>query len=179
MSVIQLGFPNCGSKDTENKLIGVRKPALSLSNTVSLLCRKKPPEERTQRAGLGYFAEAFPLAHQVSTEHSVPHTVPGTSSLPFPFCHVVYQDRVRNEVTNANTVATVPFRSLISFHHHTGSHARDNSQTSLSSATSQQNPERLVLVQKQQLMDESHFRCRAEVSSAATQAKLVRIVFAG
>lgn len=93
---------------------------------------------------------------------------------------MVYQDRVRNEVTNANTVATVPFRSLISFHHHTGSYAWDNSKTSLSSATSQQNPDRLVLEQKQQLMDESHFRRRAEVLSAATQqAKLVRIVFAG
>lgn len=41
--------------------------------------------------------------------------------LPFPFCQAVYQDRLRNEVINTNAVATVPFRSLISLHHHTGS----------------------------------------------------------
>lgn len=49
-------------------------------------------------------------------------------SLPFPFCHVVYQDKVRNEVINAKRVATVPFRSLISFHHHTGSYVYDDKQ---------------------------------------------------
>lgn len=41
--------------------------------------------------------------------------------LPFPFCQAVYQDRLRKEVRNTNAVATVPFRSLISLHHHTGS----------------------------------------------------------
>lgn len=41
--------------------------------------------------------------------------------LPFPFCQAVYQDRLRKEVINTNAVATVPFRSLISLHHHTGS----------------------------------------------------------
>lgn len=49
-------------------------------------------------------------------------------SLPFPFCHVVYQDKVRNEVINAKAVATVPFRSLISFHHHSGSYVYSNNQ---------------------------------------------------
>lgn len=43
----------------------------------------------------------------------------GAFYLPFPFCHAVYQDKLRKVVMKTNTVATVPFRSLISFQHHT------------------------------------------------------------
>lgn len=43
----------------------------------------------------------------------------GAFYLPFPFCHAVYQDKLRKVVMKTNTVATVPFRSLISFQHYT------------------------------------------------------------
>lgn len=43
----------------------------------------------------------------------------GALYLPFPFCHAVYQDKLRKVVMKTNTVATVPFRSLISLQHHT------------------------------------------------------------
>lgn len=36
-------------------------------------------------------------------------------SLPLPFCHAVYQDRLRKDVKKIIAVATVPFLSLISF----------------------------------------------------------------
>lgn len=50
---------------------------------------------------------------------------------------MVYQDRVRKDVTNTSAVATVPFRSLISFHHHTGSQVGNSKQDqSLSSLKS-------------------------------------------
>ena len=67
-----------------------------------------------------------PLTKQKT--YYIPCTFLEMFSLPFPFCHVVYQDKVRNEVINAKTVATVPFRSLISFHHHTGSYVYDDNQ---------------------------------------------------
>lgn len=35
--------------------------------------------------------------------------------LPLPFCHAVYQDRLRKDVKKIIAVATVPFLSLISF----------------------------------------------------------------
>ncbi len=38
----------------------------------------------------------------------------GLSSLPLPFCHAVYQDRLRKDVKKIIAVATVPFLSLIS-----------------------------------------------------------------
>lgn len=37
------------------------------------------------------------------------------ASLPLPFCHAVYQDRLRKDVKKMIAVATVPFLSLISF----------------------------------------------------------------
>lgn len=37
------------------------------------------------------------------------------SALPLPFCHAVYQDRLRKDVKKMIAVATVPFLSLISF----------------------------------------------------------------
>lgn len=36
-------------------------------------------------------------------------------NLPLPFCHAVYQDRLRKDVKKIIAVATVPFLSLISF----------------------------------------------------------------
>lgn len=36
-------------------------------------------------------------------------------ALPLPFCHAVYQDRLRKDVKKMIAVATVPFLSLISF----------------------------------------------------------------
>lgn len=36
-------------------------------------------------------------------------------SLPLPFCHAVYQDKLRKDVKKIIAVATVPFLSLISF----------------------------------------------------------------
>lgn len=38
-----------------------------------------------------------------------------TSNVPFPFCHAVYQERLRKDVKKIIAVATVPFLSLISF----------------------------------------------------------------
>ena len=86
-----------------------------------------------------------------------------TFSLPFPFCHVVYQDKVRNEVINAKTVATVPFRSLISFHHHTGSYVYDDNQVRFFLSWSQANPVLLARGQLKQSIGEVHFRCSAEL----------------
>lgn len=37
------------------------------------------------------------------------------SNLPLPFCHAVYQERLRKDVKKISAVATVPFLSLISF----------------------------------------------------------------
>ncbi|KAG7220955.1 hypothetical protein INR49_010204 [Caranx melampygus] len=39
----------------------------------------------------------------------------GCSDVPLPFCHAVYQDRLRKDVKKMIAVATVPFLSLISF----------------------------------------------------------------
>lgn len=90
-------------------------------------------------------------------------------SLPFPFCHVVYQDKVRNEVINAKAVATVPFRSLISFHHHSGSYVYSNNQDcfllilkSTESSSFGSGPIKTI--------NEIHYRCSAEQTSlSATQ----------
>lgn len=103
-----------------------------LFQIVSFWCQKetgRPPADSWKHAACRRPTQSVyaPLTKQ-KTNHTPCISFLETFSLPFPFCHVVYQDKVRNEVINAKTVATVPFRSLISFHHHTGSYVYDDNQ---------------------------------------------------
>lgn len=93
-----------------------------------------------------------------------------TVFLPLPFCHVVYQDKVRKEVTNAKAVVTIPFRSLISFHHHIRSYIYDDNQDccfsfipkSMEFSTSGSRPVKIYLSSLFQML------CRRHLSSKTT-----------
>lgn len=83
----------------------------SLATRPGYTHRKKKPPRHAENSDV-----SPPLTYALLTasRRSAPRLLLAFA-LPLPFCHAVYQDRLRKDVKKMIAVATVPFLSLISF----------------------------------------------------------------
>lgn len=71
---------------------------------------KKNPPRHAENSDV-----SLPLTYALLTASGRSAPAALAFALPLPFCHAVYQDRLRKDVKKMIAVATVPFLSLISF----------------------------------------------------------------
>lgn len=106
----------CTRRETQQQP-AVTRQAEGTVSTTSLATRpghththKKNPPRHAENSDV-----SLPLTYALLTASGRSAPAALAFALPLPFCHAVYQDRLRKDVKKMIAVATVPFLSLISF----------------------------------------------------------------